>query len=127
MEFCDRCQNMFYFKLDDDKNLIRYCKNCKNQKTNDKKNGSVLIIKDNKIDANIKYSQFINSNVKYDPTLPHVSNIKCPNINCIKKNSEKNDVIYLKYDFDNMMYIYTCNYCDKFWTLDTEESHTKNS
>ena len=29
-----------------------------------------------------------------------------------------NEVIYIKYDNENMKYLYYCVYCEKFWKLD---------
>ena len=58
----------------------------------------------------------INKYTKYDPTLPHMSTIKCPNLNCSsnkKSNSVASDVIYLRYDDKNMKYVYLCCHCDE--------------
>lgn len=114
MKFCEFCENMMYIKVDDNRNLIFYCKNCNNTNTHNKGDGSVMLIHDNKIDDDAKYSQFINENIKYDSTLPHVENIECPNKKCTR-GSKKNDVIYIKYDFNNMKYVYNCTYCNEFW------------
>ena len=29
---------------------------------------------------------------------------------------KKSDIIYIKYDKDNMKYIYSCNYCGQKWS-----------
>ena len=83
---------------------IRYCK-----------------IYDNINDHYIDLSESINSNkfINYDITLPHIKsdNIKCPNSECISITDEKqSDIIYIKYDKDNMKYIYSCNHCGQKWT-----------
>lgn len=115
MKFCNFCSNMLYVSVSDDNNLIYYCKNCTNKEEINKDNGSVCIIDDNKIDDIAKYNYFINTNIKYDPTLPRVNNIECVNKDCTKKKDESNEVIYLKYDFINMKYLYFCTKCDYFW------------
>lgn len=115
MKFCNFCENMMYISIDPDNNdLIHYCKNCDNKIIQKKEDGSILIIDDNQVDDIIKYSQYINKNIKFDPTLPHVNNIKCN-----KCNPKENDVIYIKYDFINMKYLYFCCNCDTFWKADS--------
>lgn len=116
MKFCKLCDNMLYIKLNTDKQLVFYCKHCGDETIENKKNGSILIIDDNKTNDEIKYSQYINKNIKHDPCLPRVNNIICPNINCSKKEHEDNEVIYIKYDPINMKYLYHCCYCEHFWT-----------
>ena len=56
----------------------------------------------------------INEYTKLDPTLPRVSNIKCPNDNC----EDETEVIYVRYDDINMKFVYICSECDTIWTLD---------
>jgi DNA-directed RNA polymerase subunit M/transcription elongation factor TFIIS len=115
MKFCDLCNNLLYISVSEEKDLNYYCKNCNNTITIKKEEGSVCVIDDNKIDDFTKYSQYINKNLKYDPTLPRVNNIVCVNSECTKKTEEDNSVIYIKYDHINMKYIYHCCYCEHFW------------
>lgn len=115
MKFCDYCNNMLYVKIDADKRLVYYCKSCGfNQVESNTK--SVCIVDDNKINDYTKYSQYINPYLKYDPCLPRVNNIKCPNKGCTKPSDKDNEVIYIKYDAVNMKYIYNCCDCNHFWT-----------
>ena len=114
--FCDDCNNTMYIYLDKDiSKLYLYCKTCQNKKEYD---GNLLYNNDNN---NIDISESINNNkfINYDITLPHIKsdNIKCPNNDCksIVENI-KSDIIYIKYDKNNMKYIYTCNYCSQKWT-----------
>ncbi len=115
MKFCDQCNNMFYVNIDENKDLVYYCKHCNNREVVSKESGSICIIDDNKITDEIKYSQYLNRYLKYDNTLPRVNNIVCPNSKCSKPSSAQNEVIFIKYDFANMKYIYNCCYCDHFW------------
>lgn len=108
---------MFYAKVDEDNNLVYYCKFCNNNEVVPKENGSVLVIDDNKVDDKIKYMQYINKNIIHDPTLPRVTNIVCPNKDCKKKSSQPNEVIYIKYDFAKMKYLYVCCHCEHFWLI----------
>jgi len=115
MKFCEFCENMLYVSTTPEKNLLYYCKNCDTKVEEKKDNGSILVIDDNKIDDVTKYSQYISKYINHDPTLPRVNNIKCTNKNCIKEHDKDNEVIYLKYDFINMKYLYYCTYCNYFW------------
>lgn len=115
MKFCEFCENMLYISVTDDNDLLHYCKNCDNKVVQSKSAGSICVIDDNKIDDVTKYSQYINKFVKHDPTLPRVSNIQCMNEACTKAPDAENEVIYIKYDFTNMKYLYYCCHCDKFW------------
>lgn len=115
MKFCINCNNYLYIDLDEERNLLRYCKNCGHKTVEKKEDGSVLVIDDNKIDNTTRFSQFLNKHIKHDPTLPRVNNIPCKNPSCTKKPEEENEVIYLKYDFVNMKYLYYCCKCDQYF------------
>ena len=115
MKFC-QCGNMFYVSVNEEKKLVYYCKSC-NTKEVKQTNESELIISDNKIDDSIKYSQYINKYIKFDPSLPRVNNIKCTNDKCSNKDDTKSEVIFIKYDTMNMKYLYYCCHCDHFWKM----------
>jgi hypothetical protein len=106
---------MLYVTITPDKNLLHYCKNCDNREVQVKENGSICVIDDNKVDDATKYSMFINKYVKHDATLPRVNNIVCANETCTKAADSENQVIYIKYDFINMKYLYYCCHCEHFW------------
>ena len=120
MEFCNLCENMLYVKIDVQDNkqqLQNYCKNCNFVKDlpNDK---SIVIVKNNYEKKDKNYEMFINPYIKYDPTLPRVNNIKCINKDCKSKSKDvNNEVIYIKYDNDEMKYLYYCVHCENFWKL----------
>ena len=114
MQFCINCDNMLYCKLFDDSNLMYYCKQCGFEHTNLKPENMCI----SKIDLRkkeINYKQFINKYTKLDPTLPRIE-VKCPNANCISNTSDvKADTITIKYDKENIKYIYMCSHCDEIW------------
>ncbi len=110
MKFCPACDNMLFIDLLETKKLVYYCKNCTYKEEIDQK--TQIIIDDNKISDAMNYSMFLNENIKYDTTLPHVNNINCTYEDCKK---EKKDVIYMKYDFVNMKYLYYCCDCERFF------------
>lgn len=115
MDFCKKCDNMYYMKIDESKNLIHFCKNCGYEDTNilDTQNLKVL-----KFSKELKNKDVhINEYTKYDPTLPHVHTIKCPNVDCPSNTSTdvQQDVIYLRYDDKHMKFMYLCVHCDFNW------------
>ena len=119
MHFCDKCQNMYYIRLDieDSNKLIYYCRHCGNEEDNILNTNSVVYSSSNK--SNLNTSNIINEFTKLDPTLPRVSNILCPNEDC-STNKEKNketEILYIRYDDINMKYIYLCADCDSVWEV----------
>jgi DNA-directed RNA polymerase subunit M/transcription elongation factor TFIIS len=118
MRFCENCNNMLYVTIDKDKRLVHYCKSCGARVVETDVTKSFCIVDDVKINDYTKYSQFINPWLKYDPCLPRVHNIKCPNHDCGKPSDKDNEVIYIKYDASEMKFIYSCCHCDHFWTND---------
>ena len=122
MHFCNNCENMLYIRLSDEESesnkLIYSCRNCGNtEDTFTSKNICVLENSYKNTESNIK--QDINEYTKFDPTLPRINNIKCPNQAC-SSNREgatlaDKEVIYLRVDDVNMNYVYICAKCDTIW------------
>lgn len=124
MHFCDKCNNMYYLKLsDDDSNkLIYYCRNCGNEDDILTKE-NICVLDTTVRETEQRYSQSINEFTKFDPTLPRINTIRCPNSECpsnIDDESSENDreVIYIRYDDTNMKYIYMCAKCNTIWKTD---------
>ena len=60
----------------------------------------------------------INKYTKYDPTLPCINTIKCPNQKCSSNQTDdpaEREVIFVRYDDVNMKYVYLCCKCDTRW------------
>jgi DNA-directed RNA polymerase subunit M/transcription elongation factor TFIIS len=126
MEFCEECENMLYVKIktmeeseegeasielagsdgDTTNKLIYYCKNCSNEIDKSSINNCIYYINYD-IDK-IKKEHCINKHTLSDPTLPKAHGIKCPNSNCPGK---KANIVYIKYDDEQMKYIYVCINC----------------
>jgi DNA-directed RNA polymerase subunit M/transcription elongation factor TFIIS len=122
MHFCSVCQNMYYISIDpDDSNkLIYYCRNCGNQ-------DSTISVKDVTVSkvqlkkTRQEFSNIINKYTKLDPTLPRVSNILCPNIDCeTNKDDKEREIISIRYDDINMKYVYLCSTCDTVWKTEDQ-------
>lgn len=116
MDFCDLCDNMLYLKVkQDDNQLLNHCKNCNFQKELPN-NKTIKILEKNYEKEEINYDLFINPYIKYDPTLPRINNVHCINKDCKKKHDKDNEIIYIKYDNENMKYLYFCVHCDYYWS-----------
>ena len=130
IKFCEVCNNMYYMKIEGEgkqQKLEYFCKNCGNTKTHSKEESNLVLEKFyNKGEKN--YRNFINKYTTYDPTLPRVNNIVCPNDSCpCNKKTEpvSREVIYIKYDKDNMKYIYLCCICKTAWKNNSSGNQNK--
>ena len=122
MHFCNKCDNMYYISIssDDENKLLYYCRNCGNEDTNLTKN-NICVSKTQLKRSEQKYNHIINEYTKLDPTLPRINTIKCPNSECNsnKENGMAREVIYIRYDDTNKLYIYLCAVCDTVWKTET--------
>ena len=127
MKFCSKCENMYYTKIDPNppNKIMHYCRNCGTEDLNIGINSYRI----RNVSTNITdYKHIINKYTKYDPTLPRVNNVVCPNHECLSntktgknKKTEKNEkdmknhIILIRYDATNLKYIYLCSICDNAW------------
>ena len=94
--------------------LRRVCRNC--GYTEDAEHGGLVMEMNLRETTSDGYKILLNEFTRYDPTLPHVQNIKCPREECASNTGEKQrDVIYMKYDSTNLKYLYICNVCNQHW------------
>jgi DNA-directed RNA polymerase subunit M/transcription elongation factor TFIIS len=95
--------------------LRRICRKC-GFKEDDAKGGLVMemMVQQKSSEG---YKILLNEFTRKDPRLPHIrSNITCPNTVCDSNKAGKNpDVIYIKYDTVNLMYLYICDICGDQW------------
>jgi len=125
MHFCDKCNNMYYIQVssEDENKLIYYCRNCGNEDTNLTKD-NICVSKIQLKKGEQKYNHIINEYTKLDPTLPRINTIKCPNSDCStnkendKGNTVDREVLYIRYDDTNKLYIYLCAVCDTVWNTE---------
>lgn len=117
MHFCGDCSNMYYISIDpnDSNKLVYYCRNCGNTDSNLSVD-NVTISKIQMKKSEQEFGHIINKYTKLDPTLPRVTNILCPNQECITNKDDKpREIIYIRYDDTNMKYVYLCCSCDTAW------------
>ena len=120
MNFCSKCDNLYYIKLEDENcnNISYYCRNCGNSENNLIDLGK-CVLKENISKNESNFSININKYTKLDVTLPRINYIKCPNESCESNNQDfdinNREILYIRYDHNNMKYIYLCSHCDYTW------------
>jgi len=121
MEFCDNCDNMLYIKVGEGEQdtLLYYCRRC----------GSESLVGEDKMcvskttfkRSDQKAVLAINEHTKLDPTLPRTTTIKCPNESCpSNEEGKESEVIYIRYNEENLAYVYLCSSCDTVWKTDSK-------
>ena len=117
IEFCNKCDNLLYlYSNQDNDKLYLGCKFCGEIKDYDSKQ----CIYNNEFNINLAEIFNHNQYITNDITLPSIENnpnIKCLNPECTSiKHNKPSNVIYIKYDYDNIKYLYICKYCNQKWT-----------
>ena len=121
MKFCVVCDNMYYVSINEknQNELSYYCRNCGDVDENVKSENTCVLNTQIK-KGEQKYNHIINKYTKYDSTLPRLYNMECPN-NACKTHSDKTkktEVLYIRYDEENMKYLYMCSTCETVWKTD---------
>ena len=119
MKFCTQCDNMYYIGLnvDDPNKLQYYCRNCNFIDDSICTDGG-CILNTQKSQTIQKKNHIVNKYTKLDPSLPRMHNMDCPNPNCNSNkegNKSKPEIVYLRYDDNNLKYLYICTVCDTTW------------
>jgi DNA-directed RNA polymerase subunit M/transcription elongation factor TFIIS len=113
LKTCPLCFNYRPAVVEDNK-LLRVCKTCGTQE-DDK--GGLIIESDIKQRSSDSYQILINEFTRQDPTLPYLKDLKCPNNQCgSNKGTAERKVYLIKYDSDNLKFVYICNTCEQTWT-----------
>jgi DNA-directed RNA polymerase subunit M/transcription elongation factor TFIIS len=123
MKFCEVCQNMLYIAIDaeDTNKLTYYCRHCGTTDTAITEEGHCVLQTQLKRGEQ-KFQHMINPYTKLDPTLPRIQ-MKCPNESCKTNHNEEKkqaEVIYMRYDDQQMKYVYLCVDCDTVWKTDDQ-------
>ena len=121
MKFCDNCENMYYIgiSVEDPNKITYYCRNCKHKDDNIAEEG-VCVLNTQLKRGEQQFSHIVNKYTKLDPTLPRIYTMQCPNAECSTRiettdKKKETEIIYLRYDDDNLKYIYICSTCDTVW------------
>jgi len=120
MIFCDQCGNMVYMtvKTDDASavpTLTCVCKSCGSTASMGKGECSSAVFSAAYSDDHTAYKLYMMQHIRNDPTLPHADNIECANNVCTRAPSESRDVVFIKYDDQNLKYLYHCMHCHEVW------------
>jgi len=81
MHFCTECGNMYYIRLTDTNGIVYYCRNCGHEDDTITIDNVVVSHTSLKSGKN-QYAHVVNKYTKLDPTLPRISTILCPNMEC---------------------------------------------
>ena len=116
MDYFKTCPNCRYYlhAVVEDNKLVRKCKSC--GITEEDKGGLIMesYIKEKSSDS---WKIEINEFTRQDPTLPYLRDLKCPNTNCSSNKGTSQKKIYLiKYDNENLKFVYVCDNCEQTWT-----------
>jgi len=117
MKFCPACHNML-FGIDEDtvenkKTAVLSCRKCAFKEPIGEDNPIVYehILREDKTARLV-----LNPYLKNDPTLNHLSNIQCPNAECVSRlTNTKSDVVAVKINEKNLIWLYQCVHCDTTW------------
>lgn len=113
MKFCPKCENLLYLDTKTDK-LLRICRTCDYQEE-DTQGGLAMetIVQERTSEG---YKILLNEFTRQDPTLPHVTTLPCPRSACpTNVKGQQKDVIIIKYDAQNLKFLYICNVCGEQW------------
>ena len=127
MHFCVKCNNMYYTSIKDSNTLAYYCRNCGH--VDDTIHSDNICVSKTFFKKNTTqtYTHAVNKYTKMDPTLPRITTIKCPNVECKSNKKEKNpeesgadassknEIIYVRYDDTSLKFVYLCTKCDTLW------------
>ena len=121
INFCEQCDMKldYYVESETEEGTPKLYLGCKACGFKKEHNDSTCIYNN---DYKIDLSQIINQNpyLEYDITLPLIKenqNISCPNAECVS-NKEKvsSEILYIKYDYENLKFSYICKHCKQNWT-----------
>lgn len=117
MKFCPACRNMLY-SIDEDtidgkKVAVMACRKCEYKQAVSSQNPLVYehVLHEDRTSKLVS-----NPYLKNDPTLDHLSNIKCPNVECPANTSDaKADVVPVKINEKDLIWLYQCVNCSTTW------------
>ena len=124
MKFCPTCRNMLY-AIDEDtdangkKFAVQQCRKCSYKEPIESEN-PVIYTHSLREDKSVRLA--VNPYLKYDPTLPRFKEIVCPNDDCPSKSGSEHDVVGVKIDATNVIWMYQCANCDHTWKQSARSS-----
>ena len=141
MQFCPACDNILHMQIgtikDDNDNtnktkefpLTLYCKHCPykleiNRMDNQKNQLFNPCMYRSNYSSNhpLYYTTIVNDYTFEDPTLPCLTT-PCPNEKCpCKKKGLEPKTLYVRFNDQDMRYIYLCKHCRQCWTINNNKN-----
>lgn len=144
MHFCSICDNVLHMQigaLEDKKKttdtatvpLLMYCKHCpftlefdQNKDNNPRTQVFNPCMYRSNYSSNhpLYFSTLVNKYTFDDPTLPRM-HCACPNDECLthKDNQLTPEVIFVRFDDQEMQYLYLCQHCRQCWYKNTKDEN----
>ena len=141
MRFCTVCDNVLHMQIgemDSESSkstsvpLTMYCKHCpytleidhtQSSTTSSKLFNPCMYRSNYSSNHPLYYSTLVNKYTFDDPTLPRMS-IPCPNAKCASNTdtaSCASEVIFVRYDDQDMRHLYLCQHCRQCWYKDKQD------
>jgi DNA-directed RNA polymerase subunit M/transcription elongation factor TFIIS len=114
MKFCPTCDN-FLYALDDSESGVGFrCRKCPYVETITNQNPLVY---EHNLREDTAGRIVANPYLKDDPTLPRFTTIQCPTKGC-----PSGDVVGVKQDRTNIVWLYQCSTCGVSWSQSARRS-----
>ena len=119
--FCPICHNLLFVKMSEQGALVASCNYCLSKQELTSTGGGAVVVSDTpyKSDA-AKYSHLMNPLLHEDATLPRVSDVPCPGPACTRPPDAPHGALFVKFDADNLRFLYSCTFCKHFWVPGSE-------
>lgn len=116
MQFCTVCNNMLNYVVNvESGGLVMRCKSCTHETPVPAEAALEIPAAGEGAGMPNKLQQLQSTHMRYDVTLPRVTNVTCTNKSCTKPSGASNCVAYIKYDCDRLLYLFSCNHCGHTW------------
>jgi DNA-directed RNA polymerase subunit M/transcription elongation factor TFIIS len=114
MKFCPDCENALTDIRDDGAGVGFECRKCK---YNEKITRANPLVYEHNLNQDTAARLVVNPYLSLDPTLPRFSTIQCPTDGCKSK-----EVVGVKVDSKNIVWMYQCTLCGVSWKQDARRS-----
>jgi DNA-directed RNA polymerase subunit M/transcription elongation factor TFIIS len=119
IHFCTECHNLTTLAIrEEDQALIHHCKACERSEIFESSDRCIYTMTFQGRD--MKHTLNQNKYLTHDITLPKIKgnpNLHCLNPDCASQGAnETSSITYIKYDEDQMTYLYVCDACGQSWT-----------
>jgi DNA-directed RNA polymerase subunit M/transcription elongation factor TFIIS len=123
MRFCPKCRGGITFKFGEPGiPALTLCSTCGHKEPFVPKTLDEALLMETKFHTGSSASSAasgitINAYTLQDPTLPHVTTLRCPGVDCPAERGETSrDVIFIKTDPAALKFQYICTRCNTQWT-----------